>query len=71
MFRFGFPVKGDDAATEIGLATGGLAGLTRRPVMVSGWVVSKERRGFAQGWTAQPATLDTLRLMLRTVRLHP
>jgi hypothetical protein len=58
-----------DAQTEIGLATGGLAGLQRRPVMVAGWVVSNDRRGFAQGWTAQPATLDTLRSMLRTVRI--
>jgi hypothetical protein len=57
-----------DAHTEIGLASGGVAGLQRRPVMASGWVVSNDRRGFAQGWTALPATLDTLRQMLRTVR---
>lgn len=60
---------GFDANTEIGLASGGVAGLQRRPVMASGWVVSKDRRGFAQGWTAIPATLDTLRLMLRTVQI--
>jgi len=60
---------GFDAHTEIGLASGGVADLHRRPVMASGWVVSNTRRGFAQGWTALPATLDTLRQMLRTVQV--
>jgi hypothetical protein len=58
-----------DANTEVGLASGGVADLQRRPVMTSGWIISGNRRGFAQGWTALPATLDTLRLMLRTVRI--
>lgn len=61
---------GFDASTEIGLASGGIAGLQRRPVMASGWVISSDRRGFAQGWTALAATLDTLRQMLRTVRIN-
>ena len=58
-----------DAHTEVGLASGGVADLQRRPVMASGWIVSSARRGFAQGWTAMPATLDTLRQMLRTIRI--
>jgi hypothetical protein len=61
--------SGFDAHTEIGLASGGLAGLSRRPVMASGWIISDTRRGFAQGWSAMPATLDTLRQMLRTVQV--
>jgi hypothetical protein len=60
---------GFDAHTEVGLASGGLAALKRRPVMASGWIISGTRRGFAQGWSALPATLDTLRLMLRTVHV--
>ncbi|HEU5218553.1 MAG TPA: hypothetical protein VFU23_07830 [Gemmatimonadales bacterium] len=63
--------SGFDAHTEIGRASGGLAGLVRRPVMASGWIISRTRRGFAQGWSAAPATLDTLRQMLRTVQLKP
>jgi hypothetical protein len=58
-----------DAHTDVGLASGGVADLKRRPVMASGWIVSNDRRGFAQGWTAMAATLDTLRQMLRTVRI--
>ncbi len=61
--------SGFDAHTETGRASGGIAGLSRRPVMASGWIVSSTRRGFAQGWTALPATLDTLRQMLRTVHI--
>ncbi len=61
--------SGFDAHTETGRASGGIAGLSRRPVMASGWIISGSRRGFAQGWSAQPATLDTLRQMLRTVHL--
>ena len=60
---------GVEASTEIGLASGGVAGLRRRPVMVSGWTLSSRRRGFAQGWAALPVTLDTLRQMLRTVQV--
>ncbi|HEV8198166.1 MAG TPA: hypothetical protein VGP87_16100 [Gemmatimonadales bacterium] len=61
--------SGFDAHTETGLASGGLAGLSRRPVMASAWIISATRRGFAQGWSALPATLDTLRQMLRTVHV--
>lgn len=61
---------GAEAHTETGLISGGLADLRRRPVFVSGWIVSAKRRGFAQGWAALPVTLDTLRQMLRTVRVH-
>jgi hypothetical protein len=60
---------GNEAATETGRISGGLAGLQRRPVFVSGWIVASDRRGFAQGWATVPMTLDTLRQMLRTVRV--
>jgi hypothetical protein len=62
---------GVTAHTEIGLASGGVAGLRRRPVMVSSWIVSSDRRGFAQGWAAKAVTLDTLRQALRTVKVLP
>ena len=62
---------GFTADTEVGLASGGVAGLHRRPVMVSGWIISKDRRGFAQGWAAKAVTLDTLRRALRTVKVAP
>ncbi len=60
---------GLEAHTETGRISGGLAELQRRPVFVSGWIIAGNRRGFAQGWAALPLTLDTLRQMLRTVRL--
>ena len=60
---------GVEAHTETGRISGGLAGLVRRPVFVSGWVIAGDRRGFAQGWATLPLTLDTLRQMLRTVRV--
>jgi len=60
---------GMEAHTETGRISGGLAGLQRRPVFVSGWVIASDRRGFAQGWATLPVTLDTLRQMLRTVRV--
>jgi hypothetical protein len=62
---------GVTARTEVGLASGGVAGLRRRPVMVAGWVISNDRRGFAQGWAANAVTLDTLRQALRTVQVTP
>lgn len=62
--------SGVEAHTETGRISGGLAGLQRRPVFVSGWVIASDRRGFAQGWATLPMTLDTLRQMLRTVRVR-
>ena len=62
---------GMTAHTQVGLASGGVAGLRRRPVMVSGWVIANDRRGFAQGWAAKAVTLDTLRQALRTVKVIP
>lgn len=62
---------GVTARTEVGLASGGVVGLRRRPVMVAGWVISNDRRGFAQGWAANAVTLDTLRQALRTVQVTP
>lgn len=61
--------NGAEAHTETGRISGGLAGLQRRPVFVSGWIIASDRRGFAQGWATLPITLDTLRQMLRTVRV--
>ncbi len=63
--------SGHSARTEVGLASGGAAGLTRRPVMVSGWILADGQRGFAQGWAARAITLDTLRQVLRTVKRIP
>ena len=61
--------RGMEAATETGRISGGLAGLQRRPAFVSGWIIASDRRGFAQGWATLPITLDTLRQMLRSVRV--
>ncbi|MEO8448366.1 MAG: hypothetical protein ABI647_01175 [Gemmatimonadota bacterium] len=63
--------SGFAARTETGLGTARSAGFRLRPVMVSGWIISSDRRGLAQGWAASPAALDTLRLMLRSVVVFP
>jgi hypothetical protein len=62
-------VAGFDARTEVGLVSGGQPGFRRAPMIISGWVLSPDRRGFAQGWASAAAILDTLRLAMRTVRV--
>jgi len=62
-------VAGVEVAAEVGLVTGGFPGFRRRPFLVTGWTVSNASRGFAQGWAMNPKTLDTLRAMLKSVRL--
>jgi len=62
-------IAGKEGRTEVGLASGGMPGFRRKPVLEAGWIVGDSVRGFAQGWATQAATLDTLRAMLRTVRL--
>ena len=62
-------IAGKEVRTEVGLASGGIAGFRRKPVLEAGWIIGNSMRGFAQGWVRQAATLDTLRAMLRTVRV--
>ena len=62
-------VAGNVTRTETGLVTGGFAGLRRKPTVQISWAVSPDEHGFAQGWAANPATLDTLRQAVRTLRL--
>jgi hypothetical protein len=65
----GDTVAGHAARTETGLVSGGFAGLVRQPTLVSGWGVSDARRVSVQGWSAWPATLDTLRMAIATVQV--
>ena len=61
-------VAGVQVSTEVGLVSGGEPGFRRHPFLVRGWTLTNTSRGFAQGWTTNPATLDTLRDILKTVR---
>jgi hypothetical protein len=60
-----------EARTEVGLVSGGMPGFRRQPMLRVGWEQSARRRGVAQGWAANAATLDTLRLAVRTLRIAP
>jgi len=62
-------IAGEEVRTEVGLASGGMPGFRRKPVLEAGWIINGSVRGFAQGWTRQAPALDTLRTILRTVRL--
>lgn len=64
-------LPGAVATTTVALISGGIAGFHRRPVLSSAWIVSDTVRALAQGWSANPAMLDTLRRALRTVTLRP
>jgi len=54
---------------QTGLVTGGLQGETRVPTLTGGGRAHDQRRVFVFGAATTGATLDTLRRMLRTVRL--
>ena len=63
--------SGPVATTTVALISGGIAGFHRRPVLSSAWIVADSIRALAQGWSANPAALDTLRRALRTISLRP
>jgi hypothetical protein len=54
---------------ETARVSGGVTGLNRHPVLRAVWRVGDGRWVLAQGFATEPATLDTLRAMLRTVRV--
>jgi hypothetical protein len=62
-------VAGLAIQTETGLATGGFPGFRRKPVLEAGWILNDTLRGFAQGWSRHGATLDTLRAIMRSIRV--
>ncbi len=64
-------VAGSEARTEVGLVSGGMPGFRRQPMFRMGWVVGAGRRGFAQGWAENAATLDTMRMAVRTLTIAP
>lgn len=64
------PVDGVEAHTEVGLVSGGFAGMRRLPFFRSGWRSSADAGGYAQGWAAERATIDTLRMVLRSVHVR-
>ena len=55
----------------VGLVTGGFAGVQRQPSLHAGWELPGERRLVIQAFSEVPATLDTIRIALRTIRLAP
>ena len=61
-------VAGLPARTEVALVSGGWNGMRRQPTLLMAWVVSARRRGFAIGAAANAATLDTMRMAVRTLR---
>lgn len=60
---------GAEAQVEAGLISGGMPGFRRQPALVAGWVTPGGTRVWVNGMAAHPGTLDTLRAMLRTVRV--
>jgi hypothetical protein len=57
------------AVVEVGLVSGGFAGLRRQPMMVAGWELPRGRRVWVNGYAAESPTLDTLRRAVRSVQL--
>lgn len=64
-------VAGVVANVYAGLVTGGFAGLRRQPSLAAGWDMPGERRLGIFAFSELPATLDTIRIALRTIRLAP
>jgi hypothetical protein len=62
-------VAGTPAHVETGLASGGFAGLRRQPTLVAGWLQGRHRI-VVNGMATQGAALDTLRQVVRTIRLR-
>lgn len=63
-------IDGHQVRTEVGLLSGGAFGMRRDPHLVTGWRGPDGSGWYAQGWAAVPATLDTLRMALRSLRLR-
>lgn len=53
----------------VGLVTGGFAGVQRQPSLHAGWELPGERRLEVQAFSEVPATLDTIRMALRTIHI--
>ncbi len=64
-------VAGVAGRVYVGLVTGGFAGLRRKPSLVAGRDLPGELRLGIHAFSERPATLDTLRISLRTIRLAP
>lgn len=62
-------VAGVAVRVETGLLTGGAVGMRRHPTLVAGWDAPGARRVYVSGLADAPATLDTLRAALRTLRI--
>ena len=61
-------VGGAEAHIAVGLVSGGMPGFRRQPVIIAGWVTGRGVRVLSSGLATAPATLDTLRAMVRSVR---
>jgi hypothetical protein len=64
-------VAGVAGDVYVGLVTGGFAGVQRKPNLHAGWELPGERRLVIQAFSEVPATLDTIRMALRTIRVAP
>jgi len=64
-------VAGVAGNVYVGLFTGGFAGVQRKPRLSAGWELPDERRLEARAFSEVPATLDTIRMALRTIRIAP
>ena len=62
-------VGGRLVRVETGRLTGGAVGMRRQPALVAGWDVAAARRVYVSVLADEPATLDTLRTALHTLRL--
>jgi hypothetical protein len=58
-----------EAHVEAGLVSGGMPGFRRQPALVAGWVTPDGARARINGRAERARTLDTLRTMLRTLRI--
>ena len=57
------------ARIETGIVTGGNPSLHRKPMLKFGWVVNDDYRVFGLAIVEHPASLDTVRRVLRSVRV--
>ena len=62
-------IAGFRAQVETGLASGGIQGWRRKPFLITGWTVSDSLRVYGYAWARRSATIDSLRVLLSTVRL--
>lgn len=62
-------VDGRSVRVETGRVTGGFAGWRRKPMLRAAWPLGDGRWVLAQGQAPDTRTLDTLRIMLRSVRV--